>query len=109
MPAYVGKSNGQNSSTVVPQEVMQAEPAPVVLDEASRARFERLRAVRAKVARQKDWPAYCILQNAVLLKVAQLAPTTIAELSRIIGQTRAEKYGVLFLSAISATSPQKRS
>ncbi len=122
IPAYVTKSNGQNNSTVVPQAVMQAEKrlkatsekqeresSPVALDEAARVRFERLRTVRAKLAGEKGWPAYLILQNAVLLKVARLAPTTIEELSRIIGQTRAEKYGDIFLSVISSASPQERS
>ena len=67
--------------------------------------FERLRALRRRLAEEQGVPAYVVFSDATLAAMAALKPTTAEELLRVsgVGQTKLARYGEAFLAAI--TSP----
>lgn len=73
-----------------------------VLDAASRTCFERLRAYRADVARQRRVPAYVVALDRTLVELAQKRPRTLDELAGIhgMGPVRIEQFGLGFLSVV---------
>lgn len=75
--------------------------APVLDGEAS-ALFERLRAHRAKVARERGVPAYVIALDKTLVEMATQRPASARALLAIhgMGPARAEQYGEGFLDVI---------
>jgi len=64
--------------------------------------FERLRAVRLGVARERGVPPYVIFHDATLREMARLRPTSVSELLHVkgIGARKAEDLGDLFLDVI---------
>jgi ATP-dependent DNA helicase RecQ len=66
--------------------------------------FERLRAVRLDVARERGVPPYVIFHDATLREMARLQPRTVDELLHVrgVGARKADDLGALFLAAISA-------
>jgi RecQ family ATP-dependent DNA helicase len=96
---------GERPKLTFEEKKQKHEQLLVELDEISRVRFQLLRLVRAKVASEKGWPAYCILTDSVLTEVARRAPATMKQLSEIVGETKAEKYGQMFLDAITPGQP----
>ena len=92
---------GERPKPTFDEKKQKREQLLAELDEISRIRFELLRLVRAKVASEKGWPAYCILTNSVLTEVARRAPATMKQLSEIVGETKAAQYGQAFLDAIA--------
>jgi ATP-dependent DNA helicase RecQ len=72
------------------------------LDQAAELRFDRLRKVRAELAAEKKWPAFCIAHDSVLREVARVAPKSLDALSEIrgIGTDKLEKFGAAFLQAV---------
>ena len=64
----------------------RGETAP--LDPAAEERFERLRAWRAEVARERSLPAYVIFHDSTLREIASMRPTTLDELSGVSGVGR---------------------
>jgi ATP-dependent DNA helicase RecQ len=76
--------------------------APVQLDEALRAVFDRLRAHRAAVARARGVPAYVVALDRTLVEMATYAPRTREELLGIygMGPARVEQYGEGFLEVL---------
>ena len=72
------------------------------LDQAGELRFERLRKLRAELAAEKKWPAFCIAHDSVLREVARVAPKSLDALAEIrgIGADKLEKYGTAFLQAV---------
>jgi len=73
-----------------------AEPA------ADAGLFERLRAVRRRLADAEGVPAYIVFSDAVLREMARLQPRTRAELLAItgVGPVKLERYGEAFLEAL---------
>ena len=65
--------------------------------------FDQLRVLRAELARQARVPAYVILHDATLLKLAEERPATEEALLAIpgIGTQKAEKYGQALLKVIA--------
>ncbi len=65
--------------------------------------FERLRTLRAELARQAGVPAYVIFHDATLLNLASAQPSTEAELLAIsgVGEQKAKKYGQAVLAVIA--------
>ncbi len=72
-----------------------------------RGLFERLRAVRLALARERGVPPYVIFHDTTLREMARLRPTTPAALRDIygVGQRKAEDVGPAFLEVITATDP----
>jgi ATP-dependent DNA helicase RecQ len=74
------------------------------LDAAAEARFERLRAWRAQVAKEHGVPAYVVFHDGTLRAIAQRAPETRAALGDIsgIGAAKLERYGAALLELLAA-------
>ena len=83
-------------------KVTVAEDRP--LDEQARRRFEKLRAVRLELARQKQLPPYCICHDSTLKQIAQVAPRNLEELEMVKGMGRrtVEMYGRAILEAMGS-------
>ena len=66
--------------------------------------FERLRAVRLNVARQRGVPPYVIFHDTTLRDMARLKPTTIEALRHVrgVGERKAADLGEVFLAEINA-------
>ena len=64
--------------------------------------FERLRALRLDVARERGVPPYVIFHDATLREMARLRPTSVPALLSVkgVGARKAEDLGELFLEAI---------
>ena len=77
---------------------IEAELSPEAL-----RRFERLRAIRSQLARQRDLPAYCICHDATLKLIAHLAPANSDDLEQVkgMGPHKVRLYGDAFLTAIA--------
>jgi len=67
-------------------------------------RFERLRALRARIARERSLPAYVICHDATLKQLAVVAPEDIAGMENIrgMGPYKIKMYGQAFLEAMHA-------
>jgi ATP-dependent DNA helicase RecQ len=72
------------------------------LDATAQTRFDRLRKTRLQLAREHDWPAFCILHDRILKEVARQAPSTTAALAGIkgVGANKAAKFGPALLAAM---------
>ncbi|MCB1561518.1 MAG: HRDC domain-containing protein, partial [Xanthomonadales bacterium] len=66
-------------------------------------RFERLRELRARLAKEQNVPAYVIFHDATLRAIAEHQPLTLEELSAIpgIGASKLERYGEQVLRGLS--------
>lgn len=64
--------------------------------------FERLRALRAQLARQQGVPAYVVFNDATLRDMSSRIPTDWAGMMEVsgVGQRKMEQYGERFLHAI---------
>ena len=73
------------------------------LGAANQALFDRLRTLRAELARQARVPAYVIFHDATLLNIASAKPSTEAELLAVpgVGAQKVSKYGPAVLAAIA--------
>ncbi len=73
------------------------------LGEAGEALFERLRAVRRALADKAGVPPYVICQDAALIEIAALKPSTPEQLLDVkgMGEKRVQKYGRHFLDAVA--------
>jgi ATP-dependent DNA helicase RecQ len=67
--------------------------------------FDRLRAVRLDVARERGVPPYVIFHDATLREMARLRPTSVPALLHVkgVGARKAEDLGDLFLEVIRRT------
>ena len=65
--------------------------------------FEALRALRTRLSKEENVPAYVIFSNATLTDMAAKAPRTEAELLEVsgVGQVKASRYGRQFLDEIA--------
>jgi len=68
------------------------------------ALFERLRALRRRLADEQNVPAYVVFSDATLAAMAARKPTTTEELLRIsgVGQAKLARYGATFLAELTA-------
>ena len=97
---------------VLPEEPAQRERkrergpssarAPLELADSARPLFERLRAHRAEVARERGVPAYVVAHDRTLAAMATARPRTLSELLSVhgMGPARAEQYGEGFLRVL---------
>ena len=65
--------------------------------------FDRLRALRKEIARERGVPPYVVFSDATLLQMASSRPQTIAQMLGIsgVGPTKLEHYGERFLKALA--------
>lgn len=66
-------------------------------------RFQRLRALRLKIAQRKKWRAYQVLHDATLIELARQRPRTPRALLAIkgIGEKKAEEFGKELLAEVA--------
>ena len=74
----------------------------VTLDVPAADRFERLRALRAELARAQNVPAYVIFHDATLRTIAATEPATLQALGAIsgVGAAKLERYGARILEVL---------
>jgi len=79
------------------------ESAEADLSPDARRRFERLRAVRLQLARERQLPPYCICHDKTLKLIAHFAPADTDALEQVkgMGPHRVKLYGAAFLDALS--------
>jgi len=84
------------------QKVTVAEDRP--LDGEAKKRFEKLRAVRLELARQRQLPPYCICHDSTLKQIAQIVPRNLEALEMVkgMGKRTVEAYGAAILEALGA-------
>ena len=93
-------------SAGTPATLPSRAPAAVTpgaqLDAPARARFERLRAYRAEIARSRGVPPYVVALDRTLVEMAARPPRSRAELLGIFGMgpARADSYGDGFLDVL---------
>jgi len=77
----------------------EAEPDPELLT--------RLKELRRGLAARRHVPAYVVFNDATLLEMAALRPTTADELLQVngVGQAKLQRYGEAFLDAIRSAMP----
>lgn len=65
--------------------------------------YEALRTLRSKIAAKEKMPAYIVFTNASLADMVQKKPKNMEEFLEIsgVGRSKAEKYGDIFIAAIS--------
>ncbi|RTL38782.1 MAG: DNA helicase RecQ [Candidatus Melainabacteria bacterium] len=65
--------------------------------------FEKLRATRSRIARERGWQAFMVFSDATLREMASVKPSTLSKMSRIkgIGNAKLENFGEEFLQVIS--------
>ena len=68
--------------------------------------FERLRALRRRLAEEQGVPAYVVFSDATLAAMAALKPQTTEEMLRVsgVGQTKLARYGQAFLAVLVAAN-----
>lgn len=71
--------------------------------------FNRLRAVRSKLAKDENVPAYVIFSDATLKEMAHEKPITSSDLLSVggVGEHKLDKYGSYFLNAIVDFNPNE--
>src|SRR4029079_14776879 len=64
--------------------------------------FERLRALRRKIADERDFPAYIIFSDATLRQMAQACPQSKSDFAQIagVGQQKLKEFAEVFLAEI---------
>ena len=68
-----------------------------------KARMDRLKKVRVRVAKEAGLPLYLVFSNATLADMARRRPRTLEEFLEVsgVGEVKAEKYGPAFLRALA--------
>jgi ATP-dependent DNA helicase RecQ len=96
-----GKSNGKPVSTRRNGEGSQVE-GDVEMDADAAERFERLRAARMQLARERNLPPYCVCHDSTLKLIAAEAPENAEALGEIkgMGPMKVKLYGAGLLKAM---------
>jgi ATP-dependent DNA helicase RecQ len=78
--------------------------ADAPLADADQPLFEQLRALRARLAREQNVPAYVIFHDATLRAIAREKPRSLDQLAGIggVGVAKLERYGQALLDALAA-------
>jgi ATP-dependent DNA helicase RecQ len=84
------------------RERLDSSPPAAVLD-PDLSLFDRLRALRKEIARERGVPPYVVFSDATLLAMASARPKTHAQMLSIsgVGPTKLEHYGERFLKLLA--------
>ena len=111
LPRFEAKASGSASGTYGEGGVgrRSGKASAADLDEADLQLFERLRALRSRIAAGAGLPAYMVFSNATLADMAQKRPSTDDELLEVsgVGAAKASRYGAAFLSCIAGKDPDE--
>jgi ATP-dependent DNA helicase RecQ len=101
VPRRVTAAASTSGRRIVPVGQEEADAAMALSPEATE-RFERLRAVRSRFAREKQLPPYCICHDRTLRLIAQVAPDDVEALEQVkgMGPYKVRLYGQAFLEAV---------
>jgi superfamily II DNA helicase RecQ len=82
-----------------------ALPSTIALDADADERFQRLRAARTELARERNVPAYVICHDSTLKYIALEAPGTVEELESIkgMGPMKVKLYGERLLQSLQSS------
>jgi ATP-dependent DNA helicase RecQ len=71
--------------------------------------FDELRALRKRLADERDVPAYVIFPDTTLRAMARDMPRNATELRRVpgVGDKKLQDYGAAFLAALAAHAPSR--
>lgn len=85
--------------TTLVSEKPKSETMPVPVEDDL---LTELKALRLRLAKEENVPAFVIFSNATLIDMAHKAPTTRAEFLQVsgVGEYKAKRYGEAFLAAI---------
>ena len=77
---------------------------PTELDSLQAELFERLRSLRAGIARRQGVPAYVVFSDKTLRELAVVQPRNLEEFRTVsgVGDAKASRYGKAFLAEIEA-------
>jgi len=89
-------------AAVLPGRSRGSAAAAGALSDEAQERFERLRAVRKRLADGEGVPAYIVFSDAALRGMAERHPRTEAELLEVpgVGPVKLERYGAAFLDEL---------
>ena len=93
---------GREAPGSLPRRVAGMAAAGGTIAHADPELFERLRAVRKRLADAEGVPAYIVFSDAVLRQMAEQAPRTLPELLGVsgVGPVKLERYGQAFLDVL---------
>jgi len=88
----------------VPASLLAEDGA--LADPEAAARFERLRELRLKLAKEAEVPPYVVFHDKTLAAMAALRPRDESELMAIsgVGEAKLERWGAVFLEALAKDS-----
>lgn len=96
--------HGKKVRLTSPTEVLQKEPVEAKKPKIKKGNelFEKLRALRAEIAKEEEIPAYLVFSDKTLKELEQARPVTEMEFLEIsgVGQRKLEVYGDAFIKAI---------
>lgn len=77
------------------------------LSESDERLFEKLRGLRAEIAREENVPPYIVFSDKTLVHMCELKPVTKSKLLMVtgVGDMKLQKYGERFIGCIVATLP----
>jgi ATP-dependent DNA helicase RecQ len=90
-------TNPRAQRKIMPSDDPEEQVSPETLE-----RFERLRAARTELARDRQLPPYCICHDSTLKLIAKSVPDTLARLEQIkgMGPHKVRMYGERLLDAL---------
>jgi ATP-dependent DNA helicase RecQ len=105
-PLLRGEKNIQMRRQVKTVKPTRREKLTTALSEKHQPLFEKLRAYRAKLAKEQGVPPYIIFHDSTLEEIARTQPVTEAELGYIngVGEKKLERFGQGFLQVVRDNS-----
>jgi ATP-dependent DNA helicase RecQ len=96
------ESRDASGRRIVPIAQEEAGASGAELSPEAMQRFERLRATRTQIARDKQIPPYCVCHDSTLKLIAHFAPTDAEALADVkgMGPYKVKQYGEAFLGAL---------
>lgn len=85
------------------------KPKPTVEEDVEEALFQRLSALRARMAEKEHMPAYIVFSNAALRDMCRKKPSSLAAFRQVsgVGIIKSQKYGKAFIKEIAAYTAEK--
>jgi len=99
-----GRRGMRSGAAVGDPEAPWNEAPPPEFDPDADPLFEKLRALRKRLADERSVPAYIVFSDKVLREMAARRPSTPEELLQVsgVGPAKLERYGDAFLEALTA-------
>ena len=81
---------------------IKSEAVTALETDGDKELFEKLRSLRAKIAKEKELPAFVIFHDRTLYEIVNHLPGSLADMQKIhgIGESKLKNYGWQFLDAV---------